>query len=283
MRRIVVAASATLALAACGGMATDDGPEAAGKSASPSTVETTTTTPEPPPPDKDRDGVPDEADEYPRNPLASAREMITVTCDVKGGRTKFRIDRVKPDWQAVWAEPLPPKKTFLGTGVHCESFGGQLEPVSFTEQAIYDADKRPSRYTLRIPYEQCVEHGTEWSMNEWPVSGAQVAEAETALLLCPNHPDGPAIRSRIADRGVLKAQRKQGRAFADGNYRVGSQVQPGTYFVEDVSNCYWERLDSAGNIIDNNFVTDALRVEATIGSGDFSFHTEGCGMWRPVA
>ena len=46
--------------------------------------------------------------------------------------------------------------------------------------------------------------------------------------------------------------------------------------------CYWERLDRAGNIIDNNFVSAGLRVEVNILASDFSFHSEDCGMWRPV-
>jgi hypothetical protein len=117
---------------------------------------------------------------------------------------------------------------------------------------------------------------------EWPRSPEQAKEAQTALLLCPGHPYAQAIRTRISDQTLLQHQLGQGRAFGDGNYRVGAGVQPGTYFVENASDCYWERLDSAGNIIDNNFVLDALRVEATINATDFSFHTQGCGTWRPV-
>ncbi|NPC43124.1 hypothetical protein [Nocardioides sp. zg-1230] len=227
--------------------------------------------------------MPDDQDVYPNNPLADVPESIEVVCDVKGGRTRFLIDRVKPNWKEVWNTPLPQKRGAFGPTVYCESYGGRLEPVSGIEQALNDADKKPDKYTLRIPYEQCVEHGTNWTMNEWPVGDGQVKEAQQALLLCPNHPDAAAIRSRIADVGVLQTAIKEGRAFGDGNYRVGTGVQPGTYFTENVENCYWERLDSAGNIIDNNFISSGLRVEATISASDFSFHAEGCGMWRQVA
>lgn len=54
---------------------------------------------------------------------------------------------------------------------------------------------------------------------------------------------------------------------------------PGMYRVLDVEDCYWERLDGAGEIIDNNFINAAPRVEATIRSSDFAFNSEGCGRW----
>lgn len=241
---------------------------------SPSETPTKLPSPPPPPlPDKDGDGVPDETDAYPRNPLASTLQEIKIGC---GGAGNFTIDRVKLDFSKVWARRMP-------KNVYCEYWGRKLTPVNGVEQRLWDADKRPSVYTISIPYEQCVEHGTPWMRNEWPVSPNQVHEAETALLLCPDHPDGPAIRTRIADQGALTSELKNSRAFYDGNYRVGKGVEPGTYFTtDDVENCYWERLDANGEIIDNNFVSKAFRVEATIASSDFSFHTEGCGLWRQV-
>ena len=57
---------------------------------------------------------------------------------------------------------------------------------------------------------------------------------------------------------------------------------PGTYVVFDVEDCYWERLDNAGNIIDNNFVSAAPRVETTIHSSDYAFNSDDCGRWVRV-
>jgi hypothetical protein len=51
-----------------------------------------------------------------------------------------------------------------------------------------------------------------------------------------------------------------------GDYRVGTGTgmpAPGTYVATDVDGFYWERLDSAGNIIDNNFIAAAPRAEFT--------------------
>lgn len=232
--------------------------------------------------DSDGDGYSDADDQYPENALAWEPETITVVCDVKGGRMRFKIDRIEPDWGKVWRRNLPLERSVVGLGVYCESYGPKLTPVSDVEQELWDAERRPGRYTLRIPYEQCVEHGTPWTMNEWPVSAQQIPEARAALTLCPKHPDAAAIRARIGDQEQLEVDRQEGRAFSDGNFRVGKRIEPGTYYTTRVKNCYWERLDAAGNIIDNNFLPSALRVEVYISASDFSFHSDGCGEWRQI-
>jgi hypothetical protein len=57
----------------------------------------------------------------------------------------------------------------------------------------------------------------------------------------------------------------------------GESVRPGTYVAYDVDGCYWERLDAAGEIIDNNFVNAAPQVQVTIRGSDFAFNSERCG------
>ncbi|MEW1990040.1 hypothetical protein AB0365_15485, partial [Brevibacterium casei] len=61
-----------------------------------------------------------------------------------------------------------------------------------------------------------------------------------------------------------------------------ADIQPGTYVAESETpfeNCYWERLDSSGEIIDNNFINSGFRAEVSIKSSDYSFTAEGCGEW----
>lgn len=67
--------------------------------------------------------------------------------------------------------------------------------------------------------------------------------------------------------------------FGDGTYRVGSDLQPGRYRAGPVGSCYWETLDEEGNINDNNFVSDAFQVVATVRSRDFSVQFDGCGYF----
>ena len=68
--------------------------------------------------------------------------------------------------------------------------------------------------------------------------------------------------------------------FSDGRYRVGKEIMPGTYVsTGNEGGCYWERLNSSGDIIDNNF-TNGSRVQVTISGGDFEFNSENCNTWR---
>lgn len=52
-----------------------------------------------------------------------------------------------------------------------------------------------------------------------------------------------------------EAALESGEIFGSGDYRVGEDIQPGTYLSASDSalgGCYWERLDEAGEIIDNS-------------------------------
>lgn len=65
---------------------------------------------------------------------------------------------------------------------------------------------------------------------------------------------------------------------SSGGRSDGDATIPGTYVVLDVEDCYWERLDDKGEIIDNNFIMAAPRVEVTIRSTDYAFNST-CGRW----
>lgn len=78
-------------------------------------------------------------------------------------------------------------------------------------------------------------------------------------------------------------------ALADGNHIVGGapdgkQVIAGGVYntIGPVSDCYWERHNGGGDIIDNDFIThapDGARVTVYEGEG---FSTQGCGLWLKV-
>ncbi|OLT35082.1 hypothetical protein BJF84_14795 [Rhodococcus sp. CUA-806] len=69
-------------------------------------------------------------------------------------------------------------------------------------------------------------------------------------------------------------------SFPNGKYIVGVDIAPGTYTVNSrVSDCYWERSDSQGNIIDNNIISIAPSVTVTIAETDTGFTSERCGTW----
>lgn len=114
-------------------------------------------------------------------------------------------------------------------------------------------------------------------------NAGQLREYAGAYILCPKHPQRPLFNQYRREAGVEMTLIKQGRVFYSGTHRVGKKVPPGTYFTKNVEDCYWERTDRYGEIIDNNFISGAARVEVTIQTTDFSFHSEGCGEWRPVS
>lgn len=68
---------------------------------------------------------------------------------------------------------------------------------------------------------------------------------------------------------------------SSGSHSGDETTIPGTYVVYDVEDCYWERLDDRGEIIDNNFIMAAHRVQATIRASDAAFNSE-CGRWVRV-
>lgn len=59
-----------------------------------------------------------------------------------------------------------------------------------------------------------------------------------------------------------------------GSYLVGAEVPPGTYRATEVTNCYWETLDEAGEINDNNFVSSAPQVLMTVRASDFAVNND---------
>ena len=69
--------------------------------------------------------------------------------------------------------------------------------------------------------------------------------------------------------------------FADGQYRVGVEVPPGTYLATQPLSCYWERLSNFsgdfGSILDNG-----LNGAVTIFPGDVGFSSSRCGIWTKV-
>jgi hypothetical protein len=100
-------------------------------------------------------------------------------------------------------------------------------------------------------------------------------------VLCPDQQ--PALD--LALSGTAKQSH-----FGDGKYvvsmvpNVRATVQPGTYSVRDtpVFDCYWERTDAQGNIVDSAFVNFAPRVTVEILPTDNTFVSEGCGEWKRI-
>ncbi|WP_158171208.1 hypothetical protein [Rhodococcus sp. JT-3] len=103
---------------------------------------------------------------------------------------------------------------------------------------------------------------------------AEIIEAVIPIL-CPDQ-----IQT-IADAKDHRFTTTSQTKFGNGKYLVGETFKPGTYIIStQVSDCYWERSDSQGNIIDNNFVSIAPSITVTIAPTDSGFTSQNCGTWE---
>ncbi len=179
-----------------------------------------------------------------------------------------------PDFSEVWAAQLP----------FCEASrgGGALTPreAKAVTAAQYTNGDVSALYSLCA----AVDPDDPYLIPSTEVSPEQVAEVNGMLTLCPKHPYAKELRRAMTEGQQLAQAEARGELFYAGTFRVGAEIKPGTYVIDEASEgCYWERLDASGEIIDNNFLAGATRVEVTIVASDYSFHNEGCGPWRKVS
>lgn len=67
----------------------------------------------------------------------------------------------------------------------------------------------------------------------------------------------------------------------DGFYLVNVDIGPGLWrSLGSGDRCYWERLNSNNDILDNHFGLAGGTVR--IFASDFQFHTEDCGTWQSI-
>ncbi len=71
---------------------------------------------------------------------------------------------------------------------------------------------------------------------------------------------------------------KQQAPKKDGVYIIGLNMAPGKWRSNGAGEkCYWEKLTSTQDIIDNHFGVASVIVD--IAPTDFQFKTDGCGVW----
>jgi hypothetical protein len=102
----------------------------------------------------------------------------------------------------------------------------------------------------------------------------------------PKGERGPrGVRGRRGPQGAVKrvevAAGGGESVFADGTWRVGSDVAPGTYRARGGDSCYWAILNGpprgdADNIEENGGFT--ANVVVTLSDGQW-FETNDCGDW----
>lgn len=158
-----------------------------------------------------------------------------------------------------------------------------VAPVTEVEQTAYETSKFDDN-DISTLYTICAEVDATDPYAEagFVASEEQIPEINAALTLCPKHPLARNWRQAV-QRGKVEADlAAQGRLFGSGTFLIGKEIQPGTYATTDVEGCYWERQHKAGGTIDNDFIPGARRVQVTIRSSDYAFHSERCGEWKPI-
>jgi len=66
--------------------------------------------------------------------------------------------------------------------------------------------------------------------------------------------------------------------LSSGVYKVGVDIAPGGWQAPpDLQNCYWERTDDQGEIIDNHFGSTGAGLIVTVEATDYSVEFNGCG------
>jgi hypothetical protein len=116
------------------------------------------------------------------------------------------------------------------------------------------------------------------------VSKIHICAAHAATHTVTQAVPGPAATTVVAYTTVTAQPPAPAVAFTDGTYRVGVQIQPGTYQASAVqSDCYWARLrgfsGSLGDIIANSFAGATI---VTIQPSDVGFLSERCGNWSKI-
>jgi hypothetical protein len=105
------------------------------------------------------------------------------------------------------------------------------------------------------------------------VAPTSVAPVSTAPVVVPTTPTVPATTPASLQP-----------AFADGLFRVGSDIQPGRYIVPTIapgSTCFWERRSGFSGEIEDVLATDVPigRTVVDVLPTDAGFFSRGCLQW----
>ncbi len=116
----------------------------------------------------------------------------------------------------------------------------------------------------------CVPTGALTQLAQWGTA-THVLLGGVAVL-------GPGVQNAVpcADGNTFEGS---------GDHFVGEDIQPGVYFSQSTSSCYWERLTrfngDMDSVIDNDFGTGQRIV--SIEPRDVGFSSSRCGRWYPIA
>ena len=124
---------------------------------------------------------------------------------------------------------------------------------------------------LKTSYGPDVTGSADKIAADWGKSNADLAAIK---IYCPDYlPAVDLATSRIGPG-------KYGVGESASRFGIAPRiVTAGTYRIPAASGCYWARSTSSGDVIDNDFISNATGpVTVTIGVGE-GFETSGCPTW----
>lgn len=94
---------------------------------------------------------------------------------------------------------------------------------------------------------------------------------------------GPASTTVTSNVTVTAPPPPPAVAFRDGTFRVGTDIQAGTYQTPGGPSCYWARLSGFSGGLDDVIANDfAGSTIVAISSGDLGFESKNCGTWTKI-
>ncbi len=104
----------------------------------------------------------------------------------------------------------------------------------------------------------------------------ETVTAEFAATTLAQAPTKSAQATKERERLIIERS-----TFGDGTWRVGTDIEPGTYRTKGSDGCYWERIagfsGTFGDIIANDNASGPAVVK--IFPSDAGFTSKGCGTW----
>ncbi|TFD04122.1 DUF732 domain-containing protein [Cryobacterium sp. TMT1-66-1] len=179
-------------------------------------------------------------------PAMNAAATAVNTALVKIGTIEDSQDRAYAAARAAVGRPLTDSGYAVTTA---RSYCTQLD-------ASYSADVMGAVYRFT----------TNWNSSS--------EDLQAIAILCPQY-------QAAVDAAIFQVD--------DGKYSVGAEATPfgvsprviaaGTYRIESASDCYWARSTSSGELIDNDFISNAPgAVTVRINAGE-GFESSRCPAW----
>jgi hypothetical protein len=223
--------------------------------------------------------------------LANGREQLDSSSDFATSSASYSTDAQKADLEANRAG----LKEALDSNVRADIVVA-VEGVKASVKLIGTAEEAAARQVA-----EAQKGVDDQYLQAAQAAGVSVTDRESALRSAHSYCDSltssdqtfevlvATIHSRQRNDAAISSYCPQfadaagvaSRVFSIGSKVVGTDIAEGTYTTlqKGVKDCYWERSDGGGEIIDNSFISFAPDgVSVTVHNGE-GFTTSGCGLW----